>query len=251
MSARSISGPRLIARPPRARARRPGQAASSVGSCGREQALWPRAARRARACPRSPCLVRESQRRAAERRARSRRAVTSPPPRSLAQARRSARRFPAAATARRPRRPESLPTRASAAPRRCRGACRIASWPRSALVITSTSGISMIPRLQELQDVRRLPGWTTTATVSGDVGDLGLGLADADRLDHDDRRTPPRAREPRRASHHARPPRRSPAEVERMNTPRSRASKSIRARSPSSDRPERRELGSTASTATV
>ena len=31
-----------------------------------------------------------------------------------------------------------------------------------------------------------LPGCTTTATRVGDVGDLGLGLADADRLDHDD-----------------------------------------------------------------
>ncbi len=48
----------------------------------------------------------------------------------------------------------------------------------------------------------------------------------------------------------ARPPRRSPAAVERIRTPRSLGSKSMRARSPSSDPPDRRELGSTASIAT-
>ena len=49
----------------------------------------------------------------------------------------------------------------------------------------------------------------------------------------------------------ARPPRRVPAAVERMSTPSSLGSCSIRTRSPSSEPPERLEDGSTASTATV
>ena len=48
----------------------------------------------------------------------------------------------------------------------------------------------------------------------------------------------------------ARPPSRLPAAVERMKTAWSDGSTSIRARSPSSAPPERREVGSTASTAT-
>src|SRR4051794_4359163 len=49
----------------------------------------------------------------------------------------------------------------------------------------------------------------------------------------------------------ARPPRRPPAAVERISTPSSRGSCSMRARSPSSEPPLRFEDGSTASTATV
>ena len=41
------------------------------------------------------------------------------------------------------------------------------------------------PGLQELQRVAE-PGWTTTATRVGGLGDVGLRLADADGLDHHD-----------------------------------------------------------------
>ena len=64
------------------------------------------------------------------------------------------------------------------------------------------------------------------------VGDVGLGLAHADGLDHDDviRRG---QRLGGGAVAEASPPSCSPAEVERMNTPASEGSKSMRARSPS------------------
>ena len=75
--------------------------------------------------------------------------------------------------------------RASAAPRADRRRLRSATRPRSALVTTSTSGISMIPALRNCRTSPE-PGWTTTTTGVGEVGDLGLGLADADGLDHDD-----------------------------------------------------------------
>ena len=50
---------------------------------------------------------------------------------------------------------------------------------------TSTSGTSMIPAFRNCSASPE-PGWTTTATVSRGLGDVGLGLADADGLDHDD-----------------------------------------------------------------
>ena len=105
------------------------------------------------------------------------------------------------------------------------------------------------PRLQELQGVPAA-GLHDDDDGVGDLGDVGLGLADADGLDHDhvERR---RQCVAAAACARARPPRRSPAAVERISTPLSAGSKSIRARSPSSEPPERRELGSTASMATV
>ena len=105
-------------------------------------------------------------------------------------------------------------------------------------------------RLQELQHIAAA-GLDDHDDRVRHVGDIGLGLPDADRLDHDDvdRRRP--APEPRRGSPMPAHPAALPAAVERMSTPRSAGSKSTRARSPSSEPPERRELGSTASIATV
>ena len=68
----------------------------------------------------------------------------------------------------------------------CRSArARVATRPRSALVTTSRSGTSMIPDFRNWSTSPE-PGWTTTTHGVGDLGDLGLGLADAHRLDHDD-----------------------------------------------------------------
>ena len=106
------------------------------------------------------------------------------------------------------------------------------------------------PGLEELQRRRPSPGCTTTATVSAASATSVSDWPDPDGLDDDDveRGAPAPARP--RAWRGASPPSRSPAAIERMNTPRSAGSDSIRARSPSSAPPERREVGSTASTAT-
>ena len=75
--------------------------------------------------------------------------------------------------------------RASAAPRAGRAARAAATSPRSALVTTSTSGISMIPAFRNCSTSPE-PGWTTTATVSATSATSVSRLADADGLDHDD-----------------------------------------------------------------
>ncbi len=127
---------------------------------------------------------------------------------------------------------------------------RSAIWPRSALVTTSTSGISMIPDFRNCS-TSPPPGCTTTATVSATSATSVSAWPDADRLDHDHverrrQRLSPRCGSPTPARRAARRRRSSGC-----STPRSAGSSSMRARSPSSEPPERRELGSTASTATV
>jgi hypothetical protein len=73
------------------------------------------------------------------------------------------------------------------------------------------------PALEELQDVARA-GLHDHRDGVGDLGDVGLALPDAHRLDDDDvERRRERLRGARVAG--ARPPRRPPAAVERMNTP--------------------------------
>ena len=102
--------------------------------------------------------------------------------------------------------------------------------------------------LEELEDVAG-GGLEDDRDGVGGVGHLGLGLADADGLDHDHVERG-RERFGGRAGGGGEAAEAGPAAVERMNTRRSFGSVSIRARSPSSDPPDRRELGSTASTAT-
>jgi hypothetical protein len=64
------------------------------------------------------------------------------------------------------------------------------------------------------------PGWTTTATGVGRLGDLGLGLADADVSITTTSKAAASACAAARVAG-ASPPSRSPAAVERMNSPRS------------------------------
>ncbi len=120
--------------------------------------------------------------------------------------------------------------------------------PRSAFVTTSTSGTSMIPAFRNWSTSPD-PGWTTTATVSAtsatSVSDWPTPTVSITTTSNAAASAAAAARVAG-----ASPPRRSPAAVERMNTRRSAGSTSIRARSPSSAPPERREVGSTASTAT-
>ena len=122
------------------------------------------------------------------------------------------------------------------------------SLPRSALVTTSTSGISMIPDFRNCSASPE-PGWTTTATVSAasatSVSDWPTPTVS---MTTTSKACASACAAARVAG--ARPPSRSPAAIERMKTERSRGSVSIRARSPSSAPPERLEDGSTASTAT-
>ena len=136
----------------------------------------------------------------------------------------------------------------AAAPPAGRHSVRVATAPRSALVTTSTSGTSMIPALRNWRTSPE-PGWTTTTTVSAtsatSVSDWPTPTVSITTTSNATASAPAAARVAG-----ARPPSRPPAAVERMNTLRSPGSRSIRARSPSSAPPERRELGSTASTAT-
>ena len=149
---------------------------------------------------------------------------------------------------------EETATTASRSPSERSAACRSrrarrAIWPRSAFVTTSTSGISMIPALRNCSASPR-PGLDDDRDGVGRLGDLGLRLADADRLDHDDVEGggerlgggAGRGREP------AEP---LPGGGRADEQPAVGGSASIRARSPSSAPPERFDVGSTASTATV
>ena len=126
---------------------------------------------------------------------------------------------------------------------------RWATWPRSALVTTSTSGTSMIPAFRNCSTSPD-PGCTTTATVSAasatSVSDWPTPTVSITTTSN---AAASACAAVRVAG--ARPPSRSPAAVERMNSPRSPGSASIRIRSPSSAPPERLDVGSTASTATV
>jgi hypothetical protein len=117
-------------------------------------------------------------------------------------------------------------------------------------VTTRTSGTSMIPALRNCRASPE-PGCTTTATVSADLGHLGLGLADADGLDHHDVERH-RERLGRRAGG-GREAAEPPGGGHRANEQPAvgRVGVDPRARSPSSAPPERLEEGSTASTATV
>ena len=125
---------------------------------------------------------------------------------------------------------------------------RVAAAPRSVLVRTSTSGTSMMPALRNWSTSPDA-GCSTTATVSAasatSVSDWPTPTVSITTTSN----AAASASEAARVAG-ARPPRRVPAAVERMNTWRSLGSASIRARSPSSEPPDRRELGSTASTAT-
>ena len=126
---------------------------------------------------------------------------------------------------------------------------RSATRPRSALVTTSTSGISMIPALRNWSTSPEA-GWTTTATVSAtsatSVSDWPTPTVSITTTSNAAASAAAAARVAG-----ASPPIRSPAAVERMNTPGSEGSTSIRARSPSSAPPDRFEVGSTARIATV
>ena len=66
-----------------------------------------------------------------------------------------------------------------------RGPRGSATAPRSALVTTSTSGTSMIPAFRNWR-TSPAPGLDDDRDGVGRLGHLRLGLADADRLDHDD-----------------------------------------------------------------
>ncbi len=126
---------------------------------------------------------------------------------------------------------------------------RIARSSRSAFVTTSTSGISMIPDFRNCS-TSPLPGWTTTATVSARSATSVSAWPTPTVSITTTSKAAASASAAARVGR-AIPPSRSPAAVERISTPRSEGSNSIRARSPSSDPPERRELGSIASSATV
>ena len=130
---------------------------------------------------------------------------------------------------------------------RSRWACR-AGAPRSALVTTRTSGISMIPDFRNWS-TSPAAGWTTTATVSAASA---TSISDCPTPTVSITTTSNAAASAWAAARvaGARPPRRSPAAIERTKTPRSAGSTAIRARSPSSAPPERRDDGSTARTAT-
>ena len=106
------------------------------------------------------------------------------------------------------------------------------------------------PGLEELQDVAGA-GLDDDGDGVGHLGDLGLGLADADGLDDDDvegggQRLGGRARRGRQAAEPL--ARRRRADEDAVGR---RGRTSIRARSPSSEPPERLDDGSTASTATL
>ena len=163
-------------------------------------------------------------------------------------ARRRARRCRRPAGARRPRAPASGARRARRAPLSDRARRGFATAPRSALVTTSTSGISMIPAFRNCSASPE-PGWTTTATVSAasatSVSDWPTPTVSITTTSNAFASACAAARVAG-----ARPPSRSPAAIERMKTSRSAGSCSIRARSPSSAPPERLDDGSTASTAT-
>ena len=130
---------------------------------------------------------------------------------------------------------------------RSRWACR-AGAPRSAFVTTRTSGISMIPDFRNWS-TSPAAGWTTTATVSAASA---TSISDCPTPTVSITTTSNAAASAWAAARvaGARPPRRSPAAIERTKTPRSAGSTAIRARSPSSAPPERRDDGSTARTAT-
>src|SRR3954447_19046529 len=107
----------------------------------------------------------------------------------------------------------------------------------------------MIPALMNWS-VSPEPGCTTTATVSAtsstSVSDWPTPTVSTTTRSYAGASTSTASRVGA-----ASPPSRVPAAVERIRTPSSRGSCSIRARSPSSDPPERFDEGSTASTATV
>ena len=112
-----------------------------------------------------------------------------------------------------------------------------AASPRSAFVTTSRSGTSMIPAFRNCSTSPDA-GWTTTATVSHtsstSVSDWPTPTVS----------TTTRSNAGASASAASRvaaasPPSRPPAAVERISTPSSRGSCSMRARSPSSEPPER------------
>ena len=107
----------------------------------------------------------------------------------------------------------------------------------------------MIPALRNCS-TSPAPGWTTTATLSAtsptSVSDWPTPTVSITTRSNVAASAWAAARVAG-----ASPPTWSPAAVERRNTPRSAGSKAIRARSPSSAPPERFEVGSTASTATV
>ena len=139
--------------------------------------------------------------------------------------------------------------RASAARRGGRRGRAMATRPRSALVTTSTSGTSMIPAFRNCRTSPE-PGLHDHHRGVGHVGHLGLGLADADGLDDHHvegdgerrgggaggrRQTAQPVAGGGRADEHA---------SGRRGRPRS--GRGRRAATP----PERREVGSTASTAT-
>lgn len=113
---------------------------------------------------------------------------------------------------------------------------------------TSTSGTSMIPAFKNWSASPE-PGWTTTATVSTtSATSTSLWPTPTVSITTTSKAVASAWAAARVAG--ARPPRRPPAAVERMNVPGSVGSKAIRARSPSSEPRVRREDGSTARTAT-
>ena len=140
-------------------------------------------------------------------------------------------------------------SRRAAAPAPRSRRARMAASPRSAFVTTSTSGTSMIPAFRNWSTSPEA-GCTTTATVSHTSS---TSVSDWPTPTVSTTTTSNAAASAWAASRvaAARPPSRAPAAVERIRMPSSRGSCSIRARSPSSEPPERFEDGSTASTATV
>ena len=157
-----------------------------AGVLRRPASARPRAGRRAARRPALAVLGDEVGQRARRAGRRRRRAA-----RSSALAMRVERRDAASSIARDRRdRRDGHHRRCRASPSERSAACRSrrarsATSPRSALVTTSTSGISMIPDFRNCRTSPE-PGCTITATVSATSATSVSRLADADGLDHDD-----------------------------------------------------------------
>jgi hypothetical protein len=109
------------------------------------------------------------------------------------------------------------------------------------LVTTSTSGISMIPDFRNCS-TSPLPGCTTTTTVSA-TSAISVSAWPTPTVSITTTSNAAASACAAARVAEASPPSRSPAAVERIKHPAVGGSNSIRARSPSSEPPERRELG--------
>ena len=169
--------PRSRAAPPGLRGRRRGPARRRRGR-RRPARARPRAGRRGRA----------GRARRARRRSRPARWRAAPPSRRAGRSRRARWASSAATSSSMPLTgaiEETATTSVSRSPSERSAACRSrrarrATSPRSALVTTSTSGISMIPALRNCRTSPE-PGLDDDRDGVGHLGDVGLALADARR----------------------------------------------------------------------